>query len=94
MMDFERFSQKKINDLLTAAAVIFLMFWAWRWFGPGSAATRELESAELSRVGLRFSDLAWIGAAVTSAGYLLWRGLTFLFWYKYFKDGPPDETED
>ena len=94
-MDFNKVSTKTINNLLTTAAVIFLLFWAWKWFGPESAGVRQSGALELKKTGLSFSDLIWISFAVTSGGYLLWRGLTALFWHKYFKDGPPpDEPEE
>jgi len=94
-MDLGKISQKTINSILTAAAAIFLMFWALKWFGPGSAEIRHSGEAELRQSGLGMADLVWISVAVTSAGYLLWRGLSFLFWHKYFKDGtPPDDMEE
>ena len=94
-MDFDKIPKKTINNILTAVAVVFLMFWAWKWFGPGSAEVRQSGQLELKRTGLSFTDLIWISVAVTSGGYLLWRGLTALFWRKYFKDGtPPDEPEE
>ncbi len=94
-MDLDKIPKKTINNILTAAAVAFLMLWAWKWFGPGSAEVRQSGQMELKRTGLSFTDLIWISVAVTSGGYLLWRGLTALFWHKYFKDGtPPDEPED
>ena len=94
-MDFDKISTKTINNLLTAAALIFLLFWAWKGFGPGSVEVRQSGELELKRTGLSFSDLIWISIAVTSGGYLLWRGFTALFWRKYFKDGtPPDEPEE
>ncbi len=94
-MDFEKIPKKTINNILTAVAMLFLMFWAWKWFGPGSAEVRQSGEAELKRAGLSLPDLVWISVAVTSGGYLLWRGLTALFWHKYFKEGPPpDEPED
>ncbi len=94
-MDFDKIPKKTINNILTVAAVVFLMFWAWKWFGPGSAEVRQSGGLELKRTGLSFTDLIWIGVAVTSGGYLLWRGLTALFWHKYFKDtAPPDGPEE
>lgn len=94
-MDLNKISAKTINNLLTVAAAIFLLFWAWKWFGPGSAVVRQSGEMELKKTGLSFSDLIWISIAVTSGGYLFWRGLTALFWHKYFKDGPPpDEPEE
>ncbi len=94
-MDIEKIPKKTINNILTAIAAIFLMFWAWKWFGPGSAEIRQSGESQLSRSGLSFADLIWISVAVTSAGYLLWRGLTALFWHKYFKDeGPPDDMDE
>ena len=94
-MDFDKIPKKTINNILTVVAVVFLMFWAWKWFGPGSAEVRQSGQLELKRTGLSFTDLIWISVAVTSGGYLLWRGLTVLFWHKYFKDGtPPDEPEE
>ena len=94
-MDFDKIPKKTINNILTAVAVVFLMFWAWKWFGPGSAEVRQSGQLELKRTGLSFTDLIWISVAVTSGGYLLWRGHTALFWHKYFKDGtPPDEPEE
>lgn len=94
-MDFDKIPKKTINNILTVVAVVFLMFWAWKWFGPGSAEIRQSGELELKRTGLSFTDLIWISVAVTSGGYLLWRGLTALFWLKYFKDTtPPDGPEE
>ena len=94
-MDPERIPKKTINNILTVIAALFLMFWAWKWFGPGSAEIRQSGEAELRRSGLSLADLIWVSVAVTSAGYLLGRGLTALFWHKYFKDGtPPDDMEE
>ncbi len=62
---------------------------------PGSAEIRQSGEAELRQSGLSLADLIWVSVAVTSAGYLLWRGLSVLFWHKYFKDGtPPDDMEE
>ena len=33
-MDPERIPKKTINNILTVIAALFLMFWAWKWFGP------------------------------------------------------------
>lgn len=94
-MDFDKIPKKTINNILTVVAVVFLMFWAWKWFGPGSAEIRQSGELELKRTGLSFTDLIWISVAVTSGGYLLWRGLTALFWHKYFRDTtPPDGPEE
>lgn len=94
-MDLDKIPTKTINNILTVVAVVFLMLWVWKWFGPGSVEVRQSGELELKRTGLSFADLIWISLAVTSGGYLLWRGLTALFWYKYFKDStPPEEPEE
>ena len=51
-MDPERIPKKTINNILTVIAALFLMFWAWKWFGPGSAEIRQSGEAELRRSGL------------------------------------------
>ena len=56
-MDFEKIPKKTINNILTAVAALFLMFWAWKWFGPGSADIRQTGETELRRSGLSFADL-------------------------------------
>ncbi len=93
-MGFDKISSKTLNNILTAIAALFLMFWAWKWFGPGSADIRQSGESELRRSGLSFLDLISIGIAVTSSGYLLWRLLTLLFWRKYFKNDPPPDSMD
>ena len=58
-MDPERIPKKTINNILTVIAALFLMFWAWKWFGPGSAEIRQSGEAELRRSGLSLADLIW-----------------------------------
>ena len=85
---------RRINDILTVAAALFLMFWAWKWFGPDRAVHSAAGEASLFTAGLSFSGLAWTGVAVVCGGYLLWRLLTCLFWRKYFNDEKPPEEPD
>lgn len=33
-------TRRMINRILTAVAVVMMMVWAWKFFGPGSAHTR------------------------------------------------------
>ena len=63
-MDFDKIPKKTINNILTVVAVVFLMFWAWKWFGPGSAEIRQSGELELKRTGLSFTDLIWISVAL------------------------------
>ncbi|MCE5201275.1 MAG: hypothetical protein LLF78_02010 [Synergistaceae bacterium] len=94
-MDFDNIPNKTINRILTAAAVLFLMFWAWKWFGPGHAELRGSGEAAVRAAGFGLMDMVWISIAVVCGGYLLWRLLTFLFWHKYFNDEePPDDPEE
>lgn len=94
-MDFDNFPNKRINNILTLIAVLVLMVWAWKWFGPGSSDVRISGETSLNRVGLGFAGLTWLGVTVVSGGYLLWRFMTYIFWHKYFKgENPPDEPED
>lgn len=87
-MNFEKSPWERINRILSIAAVIIMIIWAWKWFGPaGDEIRRDNERVFLSPTGL-----FWLGMAVACSGYLLWRFLDWLFWRKYFHDKrPPDE---
>jgi len=93
-MNLDDIPGKKINNILTAAAVLILMLWAWEWFGPGSADLRHSGGALLERRGMGFADLLSLGVAVACGGYLLWRFLSFFFWRKYFNDEKPPDAPD
>ncbi|MDO5116782.1 MAG: hypothetical protein Q4D58_11925 [Synergistaceae bacterium] len=86
--------RKTLNRILTAFAVVMLMIWVWKFFGPGSAHTRRAGMAALRGAGMNFSSLLWISVAVVCLGYLLWRFLGWLFWHKYFKGEKPPEDEE
>ncbi|MCD7953034.1 MAG: hypothetical protein LUG14_08975 [Synergistaceae bacterium] len=87
-------ARRMINRILTAVAVVMMMVWAWKFFGPGSAHTRRSGMAALRGAGMDFSTLLWISIAVVCGGYLLWRFLGWLFWHKYFKGEKPPEDEE
>ena len=78
-----------INKILTVVSLLFLMIWAWRYFGPGGDEVRVKGSAEAAKIGMSFADFMWIGIAVSCGGYLLWRFLSYIFWKKYFTDDFP-----
>lgn len=84
-----------INRALTVVSLLFLMMWAWRYFGPGGEEVRAKGGAEAAKIGMSFADFIWIGIAVSCGGYLLWRFLSYIFWKKYFTDDfPSDDKED
>ncbi|MCD7877834.1 MAG: hypothetical protein LUH49_12915, partial [Cloacibacillus porcorum] len=74
--------RRMINRILTAVAVVMMMVWAWKFFGPGSAHTRRSGMAALRGAGMDFATLFWISIAVVCGGYLLWLFLGWLFWHK------------
>lgn len=86
--------RRMINRILTAVAVVMMMVWAWKFFGPGSAHTRRSGMAALRGAGMDFATLFWISIAVVCGGYLLWLFLGWLFWHKYFKGEKPPEDEE
>lgn len=79
-MDFEKGPLHRINRILTAAAVITLAIWLWKWFGADGGTLRE----EGGRAFLSYKGLFSLGVAVACAGYLVWRFFDWLFWKKYF----------
>ena len=87
-------TRRMINRILTAVAVVMMMVWAWKFFGPGSAHTRRSGMAALRGAGMDFATLVWISSAVVGGGDLLWRFLGWLFWHKYFKGEKPPEDEE
>lgn len=92
---FANIPNKTVNRILTVLSTLFLMLWAWRWFGPGSASVRANGEIAASRIGLSFTNLIWIALAVVCGGYLLWRSMTYLFWHKYFKgESMPNEPKN
>ncbi|NLV82103.1 MAG: hypothetical protein GXZ18_03715 [Synergistaceae bacterium] len=92
---FENMPGKTSNRILTVLSTLVLLSWVWRWFGPGSATVRASEKIAISKIGLSFMSLIWIAVSVVCGGYLLWRGMSYLFWHKYFKgESIPDEPKD
>lgn len=87
-MNYDKSPWERLNRILSIAAVIIMIIWAWKWFGPADDGIRR----DSERVFLSPAGLFWLGIAVASCGYLLWRFLDWLFWRKYFRDKkPPDE---
>lgn len=83
---FKKFSVNNLNRLLTILSIFVMLLWAWKWLGPGSSAVRARDSFAMSRVGLSAIDMLLISLLVVSAGYLIWRLLSYIFWHKYFKE--------
>ncbi len=90
-MDFERSPWEKFNRILTVIAVLFLSVWAWNWFGPDGSTVRQAGEIRARSSGFTLMEFFWISIAVTCAGYLLWRFLSWLFWRKYFGGSPPPD---
>ncbi|MEG2019759.1 MAG: hypothetical protein RRZ70_04715 [Synergistaceae bacterium] len=72
-----------INTILTYISVIMILVWCWRWLGPGSEIRRK---ELLMTSGYPLIWYLWIGLAVASLGYLLWKFLLFIYWKKYNGD--------
>ena len=96
-MKTDKFPGGVLHKLLTFFSFIVLAMCVWKFFGPGSLQARSggarfLSGTFLSGFGKMFS----VSIAVVCFGYLLWRFMTFIFWYKYFKDKPmpPEDDED
>lgn len=82
---FDNFPGKTINKILTLLSAVILFAWFWRWFGPGSATLRAAASASGAGKRLSLFEMFKISLLVVSLGYLLWRAMIYLYWYKYFK---------
>jgi Ni,Fe-hydrogenase I cytochrome b subunit len=78
---------KRLNEVLTVAAVIITGLWIWKWF-----FTPEGRMARGSYRGMPMSRYLSLSIIIVCAGYLLWRFMAYIYWKKYFGDDePPDE---
>jgi len=75
-----------LNKILTVLSILMIMFWCWKFFGPGGSRVR----AAMSGSGFGLRRLFFMSLAGCCIAYLVWRGFSYYYTKKYKL---PDDEE-
>lgn len=68
-----------VNKILTILSIAMILFWCWKFFGPGGSHVR----AAVAGSGFSLRRMFFTSLAACCIAYLIWRGFSYYYAKKY-----------